>query len=405
MTSMRWGRAGLVVSACALISAVGSLAAPSTDAQAAASVTTGSYSNAAGTRSYELAVPSSYKPGTPAPLIVALHGCTETANQFGKLTRFSELAEAKGFIVVYPEQSKSANKMGCWNWFQDANVKRGTGEPAIIAGITQSIQQHYSVDPRRIYVAGLSAGGAMSAVMGATYPDLYAAYGVGSGCEYTAGAACAGYQSADPELAGRRAYQAMGSYARVVPFIAFQGDKDTTVPPINATQLVRAGQVTADWADDGQANGSVPKAAVKTVDARVSGGRTYTVNRYSERAGYELAQYWLVHGMNHAWSGGDPSQQYADPTGPNESAAMLDFFISHPMPQGSSQHPWPSLTSEAGADTPTGTGGQSGSGTGAYNLPICRTAPVSGWTSPVCSWKPPTGVVWTASWTSAGSSR
>jgi poly(hydroxyalkanoate) depolymerase family esterase len=302
------------------------------------------------------------------------------------LTRFSQLAEAKGFIVVYPEQSKAANNMGCWNWFQDADVKRGTGEPSIIAGITRSIQQRYSVDPRRVYVAGLSAGGAMSAVMAATYPDLYAAYGVGSGCEYTAGAPCAGYQSADPEAAGQRAYQAMGSYARVVPFIAFQGDKDTTVPPINGTQLVRAGQVAADWADDGQANGSVPKAAAKTVSASVSGGRTYTLSRYSERAGSELAQFWLVHGMNHAWSGGDPSQQYADATGPNESAAMLDFFISHPMQEAGGQNSWPSLTAQSGA------GGQTSSNTGSWTLPICGTALVSGSTPPVCTWKPPAGV-------------
>jgi poly(3-hydroxybutyrate) depolymerase len=166
--------------------------------------------------------------------------------------------------------------------------------------------------------------------MGATYPDVFAAIGVASGCEYAAGAACAGYQGADPEQSGRAAYQAMGSLARAVPFIVFQGDQDKTVPPANAEQLVRSGQVTADWADNGTADGSVPKAATGT-DWRIGrGGRSTTLRHYGDGHGHELAQFWLVHGMDHAWSGGNPSQQYADPAGPDASAAMYDFFMEHP---------------------------------------------------------------------------
>jgi poly(hydroxyalkanoate) depolymerase family esterase len=296
------------------------------------SLTTGSYTNAAGTLAYQLYVPSTYKAGTAVPLVVALHGCTESADQFRTLSRFDDVAEAKGFIVVYPEQSKSANQITCWNWFKTEHLSRDAGEPSLIAGITSWVQQHYTVDSHRTYVAGLSAGGAMASVMGATYPDLYAAIGVGSGCEYTAGAACAGYQSADPEQAGQRAYKAMGAHARPMPFVIFQGDKDTTVPPINAEQDVRAGQVTADWADDGAQNGSVPTLPTKTVNGQVPGGRSYTTKYYSDGHGHELAQLWMVHGMGHAWSGGNPAESYADPTGPNESAAMYDFFESHPAP-------------------------------------------------------------------------
>jgi poly(hydroxyalkanoate) depolymerase family esterase len=322
-------RAGLAA-ACALLAAAASV--PATVGAATGSVTTGSYTGSAGTLAYELYVPSSYQAGTAVPLVVALHGCTESADQFRQLSRFDEVAEAKGFIVVYPEQSRRANQLGCWNWFKTEHLNRGAGEPSLIAGITDWVQQHYTIDSRRTYVAGLSAGGAMASVMGATYPDVYAVIGVGSGCEYTAGAACAGSHSADPEQAGLAAYKAMGTHARPMPFVIFQGDQDTTVPPINAQQDVRANQVTADWADDGAENGSVPAAPMKATEGQVSGGRSYTTTYYSDGHGHELGQLWMVHGMRHAWSGGDPAVSYADPTGPNESAAMYDFFMSHPAP-------------------------------------------------------------------------
>jgi poly(hydroxyalkanoate) depolymerase family esterase len=325
-------RAGLAL-ACALAAAVTALPVTAAGAQpAAGQLTTRTYTNAAGSRSYELYVPAGYRPGTAMPLVVALHGCTQTADKFRQLTRFDALADAKGFIVVYPEQPSSKNYLSCWNWFQQQHMQRGAGEPSLIAGLTAQVQQQYTVDPHRIYVTGLSAGGAMAEVMAATYPDVYAAVGVGSGCEYGAGAACAGYQSADPEQAGRQAYQAMGSHARQVPFMVVHGDADTTVPPINGQQLVREDLVEADLADDGVENGSVPKTPTQVVDAQVAGGRSYTVSHYSDGRGHELGEYVVVHGMGHAWSGGDPSQQYADPTGPDESAAMYAFFMSHPAP-------------------------------------------------------------------------
>ena len=332
MAYINWRRARLAI-ACALLVAATTLPVAAAGAQpSAGSLKTGSYSNAAGTLAYKLYVPATYRAGTAVPLIVALHGCTETADKFRTLSRFDELAADKNFIVVYPEQPSSRNYMSCWNWFQGAHQSRGSGEPSLIAGITSQVKQRYDIDPKRVYVTGLSAGGAMAEVMAATYPDVYAAAGVGSGCEYTAGAACAGWRSADPEQAGRAAYKAMGSRARPMPFVVFQGDADRTVPPINAEQLVRANQVAADWADDGQENGSVPAAPTKVINGQFPGGRSYTTSYYSDGKGHELGQFWLVHGMGHAWAGGDPSQQYADPTGPNESAAMYDFFMSHPAP-------------------------------------------------------------------------
>jgi poly(hydroxyalkanoate) depolymerase family esterase len=290
-------------------------------------LTTGSYSNSSGALSYQLYVPSTYKAGTAMPLVVALHGCTQTADVFRQLTRWDQLAQQKGFIVLFPQQSSSQNYMSCWNFFQSADMSRGAGEPAAIAGVTQSVQQRYGVDRRRTYVAGLSAGGAMSSVMAATYPDVYAAAGIGSGCEYAATATCAGYQSADPTQAGRAAYAAMGSNARAMPVIVFEGDKDTTVPPINAQQAVQQWQTT-----DGLAlKTSVPGAPTSTSSGTAPGGQTYTVSHYSDGRGNELIQSWLVHGMGHAWSGGNSSQQYADPAGPDETAAMYAFFVQHPL--------------------------------------------------------------------------
>jgi poly(hydroxyalkanoate) depolymerase family esterase len=291
----------------------------------------GNYTSSAGTRAYRGYVPSSYKAGTAMPLVVVLHGCTQSADIMRQLTRFDQLAEAKGFIAVFPEQPQSANQQSCWNFFQDAHTHRGSGEPAMIAGITGWVQQHYSVDAKRTYVAGLSAGGAMASVMGATYPDVFAAIGVGSGCEYGATAACAGYQSTDPAKAAQSAYSAMGSFARVMPVIAFQGDKDTTVPPVNADQLVEQWSRTADLADNGQSDGSIGNAAAKTTEGQVPGGHSYTIRYYNDARGNPLVEYWTVHGMSHAWSGGCSCQKYADPQGPDETSAMYAFFMNHPM--------------------------------------------------------------------------
>jgi len=262
------------------------------------------------------------------PLVVALHGCTQSADTFRQLTNWDRLAEAKNFIVVFPQQDANANYLRCWNFFLPADMNRGAGEPALIAGITRWVQQHYSVDAHRIYVAGLSAGGAMSSVMAATYPDLYAAAGIGSGCEYAATATCAGYRSADPVQAGRQAYSAMGSRARAMPVVVFQGDQDTTVPPINAQQLVQQWQTSDGLA----AKVSIQSAPTSITGGAVTGGHPYAVYHYDGGHGHELIQLWLVHGMGHAWAGGSVSQPYSDPSGPDETAAMYAFFATHPMP-------------------------------------------------------------------------
>jgi poly(hydroxyalkanoate) depolymerase family esterase len=324
-------RARLGIAVALLVAAAASLV-PGAATAATGTLTSGDYTGSEGSQHYELYIPSTYKAGKPVPLVVALHGCTQTADQFRLLSRWDALAEAKGFIVVFPQQDPNANHMKCWNFFQDGHMHRSAGEPMRIAAVTSFIEHKCAVDPHRVYAAGLSAGGAMASVMAATYPDLFAAIGIGSGCEYAATATCAGYKSSDPVQAGQQAYKEMGSHARPMPFIAFEGDADTTVPPINADQLVQQWLVTDDLADDAALNGSVPSAPAKTTQGQAPGGQSYTVRTYVDNRRAELAQYWVVQGMKHAWSGGDPSQSYADPSGPDETAAMYAFFLSHPAP-------------------------------------------------------------------------
>ena len=295
----------------------------------------GTYTNAAGTRTYLGYVPSGYHPGTAVPLVVALHGCTESNAVFRQLSHLDSLAETRDFIVVYPNQDSHANPMTCWNWFQNKDMQRGSGEPSIIAGVTQWVESHYSIDPNRVYLTGFSAGGAMADVMGATYPDLYAAIGIGSGIQYG---------GIDPTLsptqAGQKAFAAMGSYARAMPVLVFQGGQDHIVPPRDATDLVQQWQTT----DNLVAAYSVPTSPTQTVNQLSSGGQAYTVTHYASAGGKDVIQSWLVPSMSHAWSGGCGCQSYAYPSGPDESSAMYDFFMDHPMStdtSGSAPPGWP----------------------------------------------------------------
>jgi poly(hydroxyalkanoate) depolymerase family esterase len=379
MVHWRW-TAAFVAVAAALAVGVGLSGQGAVASTLPGSLTTGSYGNSSGTLSYELYVPSTYRAGTAVPLLVALHGCTQTADVYRQLSGWDGLAQAKNFIVLLPQQSSSRNYLSCWNWFQQADMQRGSGEPAIIAGMVTSVEQNYAIDTHRVYVAGFSAGAAMANVMGATYPDVFAAVGVGSGCEYD-GLPCLGYPGPDPSQTGQEAYQAMGTHARVMPAIVFQGDADTIVAPANAPLIVREWQVTDDYAAGGSVSGSagapqsgswtgllgglpcsgvfsvlpgcsssgslgavpggasptaptgpIPTAPTGTSSDSVPGGHSYTVTTYGDGQGHELIEYWLIHGMNHAWSGGNSSEQYADPAGPNETAAMYAFFASHPLP-------------------------------------------------------------------------
>ena len=284
-----------------------------------------SYTERAGTRAYKLYIPSGYV-GQAAPLVVMLHGCTKNPDDFAAGTRMNALAEEHTFLVAYPAQAQNANMSRCWNWFQAADQQRGRGEPSIIAGITREVVGEYGLDPDRVYVAGMSAGGAMAAIMGATYPDLYAAMGVHSGL---APGAAHDLLSAFSEMQnGRPSRDApIVADARIAPAIIFHEDRDTTVHPRNADQLLA--HLAAAGTDGRDATGG-PALRTKIHQGQVPGGHAYTRATYHDAGDRAVAERWTVHGLGHAWSGGGLSGSYTDPKEPDASAERVRFFLQHP---------------------------------------------------------------------------
>ncbi|MGZ5165536.1 MAG: extracellular catalytic domain type 1 short-chain-length polyhydroxyalkanoate depolymerase, partial [Burkholderiales bacterium] len=208
---------------------------------------TRSFTNHAGTRTYKLYVPASYAAERDAvPMVVMLHGCTQSPDDFAAGTRMNVLAEQHGFLVVYPGQAANANGSKCWNWFRAEDQDRDRGEPSIIAGITREVAKNYRVDVRRIFVAGLSAGAAMAVILGATYPELYAAIGAHSGLPYRAAhdmpSAFGAMHGAGPlpGMPNLRVKPVTGGLPPVhqVPTIVFHGDSDHTVNAQNAATIV-----------------------------------------------------------------------------------------------------------------------------------------------------------------------
>ena len=270
-----------------------------------------SFSNRAGTRPYKLYVPSGYA-GQPLPLVVMLHGCTQSPDDFAAGTRMNELAEEMTFLVAYPGQPQSANMSKCWNWYNPGDQTRNSGEPSLIAGITRGIIDEFAADPGRVYVAGLSAGGAAAAIMGAAYPDLFAAIGVHSGL------ACGAARDMPSAFAAMRAGGPVSGEkaAPPVPAIIFHGDRDGTVNPVNGHQVAAQSKAGAELR-------IVEEFGVSP------GGMRFTRRIEFSASGKPVIEHWNLHGAGHAWSGGSAAGSYTDPSGPDASREMIRFFLEH----------------------------------------------------------------------------
>ena len=293
-----------------------------------------SLSNHTGSRAYKLYVPSRYDPGSDRPgtralpLIVMLHGCQQNPDDFALGTTMNEIAEEHDCFVAYPAQTSAKNMSNCWNWFNTSDQSRDHGEPAIIADIARRVIREYSIDTRRVYVAGLSAGGAMAAIMGKAYPDLFAAIGVHSGLPVGAAhdmvSAFAAMQRGAKKTSGRTDWNRRPNGAanhsdhdpQGMPIIVFHGDRDTTVHPANATQIIS--QFVSDSA-----------RMAKNAHFGDNSGDQYTQSIHFDATGKVIAEQWLIHQAGHAWSGGSAAGSYTEPNGPNASREMLRFFLGH----------------------------------------------------------------------------
>lgn len=273
------------------------------------------FSCPAGSRTYRTYIPASAAAGVTG-VIMMLHGCTQTPEDFATGTGMNALAEQHRFVVVYPAQSRGENAQSCWNWFSRGDQRRGKGEPAILAGIASSIAKEHGITRDQTFVAGLSAGAAMAVILGETYDDAFAAVGAHSGLPTGAAKDVA---SAFAAMAGSALDEGtQPRSASTTRTIVFHGTADATVHPSNGDAIARrAVDLNVRQSIETTSNGDVA-------------GRRFTRIVSSDVQGKPIVEHWAIEGQGHAWSGGQPAGSYTDAKGPNASAEMIRFFFDTP---------------------------------------------------------------------------
>lgn len=296
---------------------------------------------------YKLFVPSEYQAEKDTPLMVMLHGCEQNPDDFAAGTNMNGLAEKENFLVLYPDMNhlfnpwnpSGYNPFGCWNWFLDKNQHRGEGHPKLINAIINQVKSTYLIDSSEVYVAGLSAGAALACILGVTYPDVFSGIGVCSGLPYDAAnvffltdpmamAAKEGMQKgvSDPYSCGNSAFQEMGKFKKKMPVIVFHGICDTIVHPINGQQVIIQWAQTNFLVEGGTGRADITPLQVKS---GLINGKSCTQHVFGDGGGERLMELWMIDQMGHTWSGGSSNGSYTDPSGPNATEIIWNFFTKH----------------------------------------------------------------------------
>lgn len=265
----------------------------------------------AGSRAYRTYIPAPRSGGVTG-VVVMLHGCTQNPEDFAAGTGMNLLADRHGFVALYPAQSRGDNAQSCWNWFSRGDQKRGRGEPAILAELTREICEKHGVGREATFVAGLSAGAAMAAILGEAYPDVFAAIGAHSGLPV---GAAKDVPSAFAAMAGTAVEAGPAHSGTAVRTIVFHGTADATVHPSNGDRIVQRA-----------VSGAVRQVVEQTQSGQIN-GRSYARIIATGPDGRDMLEHWQITGLGHAWSGGQAGGSYTDTKGPDASAEMIRFFF------------------------------------------------------------------------------